>query len=199
VPDPTAQQVTRCLRRLQAGEAGAADELLPLVYDELRGIAAFLMRSARDGHTLQPTALVHEAWLKVQKALDGGSSLNDRNHFLSVASTAMRQVLVNHARDKKTEKRGGGQQRLPLDECLDAIQAETGDLGEWNELLVLLARDHERPVRVVEMRVFAGMTIEEVATALGISPATVKVDWRFARAWLQKASEGRGLGDRGAG
>lgn len=152
------------------------------------------MRNERDDHTLQPTALVHEAWLKVQKALDGGSSLNDRNHFLSVASTAMRQVLVNHARDKKAQKRGGEQQRLPLDECLDAIQAETGDLGEWDELLAKLAAEHQRPARVVEMRVFGGMTIEQAAAALGVSPATVKVDWRFARAWLQRANEGPGVG-----
>jgi len=186
VPDD-APHVTQILRRMQAGDAGAAAEIVPLVYHELRAIAGHLMRGARASHTLQPTALVNEAWLKVQKAIDGGSSPNDRHHFLAVASTAMRQVLVNHARDRKAHKRGGDAVRVPLDECVDLIEAETGDLAGWHDLLTRLAATHERPARIVEMRVFGGMTIDECAAALDVSPATVKVDWRFARAWLQDA------------
>lgn len=143
------------------------------------------MRGDRPDHTLQPTALVHEAWLKVAKALDGGGGPRDRQHFLAVATKAMRQVLVNHARDRRAQKRGSGQARVALDDVVDAIEATTGDVVAWSDLLDRLAAEHPRPAQIVELRVFGGLLVEEVAEALDLAPSTVKADWRFARAWLQ--------------
>lgn len=177
--------ITQCLLRLRAGDQGAAHDMLPLVYAELRALAGHLMRGDRPDHTLQPTALVHEAWLKVAKAIDGGGGPRDRQHFLAVATKAMRQVLVNHARDRRAQKRSAGGARVALDDVVDAIEATTGDVAAWSELLDLLAKDHPRPAQIVEMRVFGGMLVEEVASALDLAPSTVKADWRFARAWLQ--------------
>ncbi|MBL8753035.1 MAG: RNA polymerase subunit sigma-70, partial [Planctomycetes bacterium] len=164
----------------------AAHEMLPLVYDELRALAAHLMRGDRPDHTLQPTALVHEAWLKVARGLEGGGVPNDRQHFLAVATKAMRHVLVNHARDRVAQKRGAGAGRVPLDAVVDALEATIGDVASMNDVLDRLAADHPRPAQIVEMRVFGGMLVEEVATALDLAPSTVKADWRFARAWLQR-------------
>lgn len=156
--------------------------------------AGQLMRGNR-AHTLQPTALVHEAWLKFAAALDGGASPRDRQHFLAVAATAMRQVLINHARDRRAQKRGGGDvARVPLDECVDAIEAQTGDLVDLHDVLERFTKDHPRPAQVVEMRVFGGMLVEEVAAALDLAESTVKADWRFARAWLQRALPGDRVG-----
>lgn len=181
--DPHA--ITLCLQRLRAGDQGAMHEMLPLVYAELRALAGHLMRGDRPDHTLQPTALVHEAWLKVAKALDGGGGPRDRQHFLAVATKAMRQVLVNHARDRRAQKRGSGQARVALDDVVDAIEATTGDVVAWSDLLDRLATEHARPAQVVELRVFGGLLVEEVAQALDLAESTVKADWRFARAWLQ--------------
>lgn len=161
--------------------------MLPLVYGELRALAGRLMRGDRPDHTLQPTALVHEAWLKVARALEGGGGPRDHQHFLAVASKAMRQVLVNHARDGRAQKRGDGAVRVPLDDVVDAIEATTGDMTLWNDLLDRLAEQHPRPAQIVEMRVFGGLLVEEVAHALDLAESTVKADWRFARAWLQAA------------
>jgi len=185
--------ITLCLQRLRSGEAAAANEMLPLVYQELRGLAGHLMRGDR-AHTLQPTALVHEALLKIASALDGGASPRDRQHFLAVAATAMRQVLVNHARDRRAQKRGAGASRVALDDCVDAIEAQTGDLVALHDLLERFATDHPRPAQIVEMRVFGGMLVEEVAAALDLAESTVKADWRFARAWLQRALPGDRVG-----
>lgn len=171
------------LRRLRDGDGSAAADMMPLVYDQLRDIAARVLRPGQ-AHTLQPTALVHEAWLKML----GGSAPDfaDRVHFLAVAATAMRQVLINHARDRRAQKRGGERQRLPLDECLDVLEAESGDVVELGDVLEQLAMSAPRPAKVVEMRVFGGMTVDEVAAALATTPALVKADWRFARAFLQQ-------------
>ena len=177
--------ITLCLQRLRSGDQAAMHEMLPLVYAELRALAGHLMRGDRPGHTLQPTALVHEAWLKVAKALDGGGGPRDRQHFLAVATKAMRQVLVNHARDRRAQKRGSGQARVALDDVVDAIEATTGDVVAWSDLLDRLAAEHPRPAQIVELRVFGGLLVEEVAQALDLAPSTVKADWRFARAWLQ--------------
>lgn len=181
------QQITLCLQRLRRGDAAAADEMLPWIYGELRALAGKLMRGDRPDHTLQPTALVHEAWVKIAGALGGGSDVRDRQHFLAIAAKAMRQVLINHARDRKAQKRGDGAVRVPLDSCLDAIEAETGDLVALHDVLERLAQEHPRPAQIVEMRVFGGLLVEEVAAALDLAESTVKADWRFARAWLQKA------------
>ncbi len=183
-------QITLCLQRLRAGDAAAADEMLPLLYEQLRQIAGRLLRPGLGGQTLQPTALVHEAWLKIHKGLGGGEGFADRTHFLAVAARAMRQVLVNHARDRRAQKRGGLAHRLPLDECVEQIEQETGDLVALSDLLERLSREDPRQARVVEMRVFGGLTIEEVAAALELAPSTVKLDWRFARAWLQQRLRG---------
>jgi RNA polymerase sigma factor (TIGR02999 family) len=183
--DPT-QQITLYLRRMRDGDAAAADEMLPLLYDDLRGLAGGFLRGGA-GHTLQPTALVHEAWIKIDRALDRGAEIRDRRHFLAVASRAMRQVLVNHVRDRRAQKRGGGASRVPLDDCVDLIEARTGDLADLDDLLQRFAAEHPRPARIVEMRVFGGMTVEEVGEVLDLSPTTVKADWRFGRAWLRSA------------
>lgn len=188
--DDRSHAITLCLQRLRRGERGAANEMLPLVYDELRALAGRLMRGDRPDHTLQPTALVHEAWLKVARSLDGGGVPNDRQHFLAVATKAMRQVLVNHARDRKAQKRGDGAVRVPLDSVVEAIEATTGDVAAMDDVLDRLAVDHPRPAQIVEMRVFGGMLVEEVAQALDLAPSTVKADWRFARAWLQRQFAG---------
>ena len=181
-----AHVITHCLQRLRAGDRDAAHEMLPLLYQELRALAGRMMRGDRPDHTLQPTALVHEAWLKVARALDGGGGPRDREHFLAVATQAMRQVLVNHARDRRTDKRGAGGAREPLDSVVDALEAQVGDVTEWNDLLDRFAAEHPRPARIVELRVFGGLLVEEVAAALDLAASTVKADWRFARAWLQK-------------
>jgi len=178
-----AAEITMFLRRMRDGDGAAAAGMMPLVYDQLRGIAGRLLRPGQ-AHTLQPTALVHEAWLKIVG--NDGTDFADRVHFLAVAATAMRQVLLNHARDRRAQKRGGDAERLPLDECLDLIEQEAGDIVELGDVLDQLAAAAPRPARVVEMRVFAGMTVDEVAAALGATPALVKADWRFARAFLQQ-------------
>lgn len=182
MPDGPAE-ITRFLRRLREGDATAAADLMPILYEQLRGIAGRLLRPGQV-HTLQPTALVNEAWMKIV----GGASFDfaDRTHFLALAATAMRQVLLNHARDRRARKRGGDVERVPLDDCLDLIEAESGDVVELSDVLEQLAAAAPRPAKVVEMRVFAGMTVDEVAVALATTPALVKSDWRFARALLQQ-------------
>ncbi|MCA3008337.1 MAG: RNA polymerase subunit sigma [Phycisphaerales bacterium] len=184
--DADANPITLCLRRMQQGDAAAEHELLPLVYAELRRIAGSLLRDNTPGHTLQPTALVHEAWLKMAKAGGQAGEYDGRVHFLAVAARAMRQVLINHARDRKAQKRGGDAAKVPLDAVLESIEAETGDLVGLHELLERFAVANPRPARLVELRVFGGMTIEEAAAALGIGVTSAKADWRFARAVLQR-------------
>jgi RNA polymerase sigma-70 factor (ECF subfamily) len=178
--------ITVLLRRMRAGDQDAADEALAVVYADLQRLAGGMMGGAA-GHTLEPSAVVHEAWIKIQSAFAGGPELKDRHHFRALASRAMRQVLINHARDRAARKRGGNARKVPLDDVLASVEADLGDLTEWNDLLAALAVAHERPARIVEMRVFGGMTITEVAEALSLPPAMVKADWRFARAWLQEA------------
>ncbi|MBK8096077.1 MAG: sigma-70 family RNA polymerase sigma factor [Planctomycetes bacterium] len=188
--DPLTAPITMFLARMQQGDAAAANELMPLVYAELRGIAGRLLREGTPGHTLQPTALVHEAWLKIANAAEGGGGFHDRIHFLAVAARAMRQVLINHARDRRAQKRGGDAKALPLDACIAHIETQTGDIVTLHDTLEQFALENPRPARVVELRVFGGMSIEEVGIALGVGPTTVKADWRFARAWLQRRLPG---------
>jgi RNA polymerase sigma factor (TIGR02999 family) len=185
--------VTMFLQRMQNGDPAAAHELLPIVYGELRSIAGRLLREGRPGHTLQPTALVHEAWLKMAHAVaGGGGGYQGRVHFLAVAARAMRQVLIAHARERSAQKRGSGGAKLPLDHCLELLEAETGDVVVFDETMARLAAESARAAQVVEMRVFGGMTIEEVAEALGVGLTAVKADWRFARVWLQREMGGPG-------
>ncbi len=180
----SATNATQVLGELSAGDATAAERLLPLVYDELRALAAAYLHRERPGHTLQPTALVHEAYVR----LVGGSPPDwaGRAHFLAVAARAMRRTLVNHALARKAEKRGGGRTMLSLDP--DSAPAPDGEIDALalSEALDRLGAHDERKARVVEMRFFGGMTVEESAGVLGVSVSTVEGDWRFARAWLSK-------------
>lgn len=181
---PTQDDVTAVLAQLRAGDAQAADKLLPLVYEELRRLAARYMRAESEGHTLQPTALVHEAYLRLVNQAD--ASWQNRAHFFAVAAQAMRNILVDHARGLRAAKRGGGGHKLPLNEAAD-VAFERGEyVVALDEALSRLAAFDPQQGRVVELRFFGGLTIEETAEVLGISPKTVQRDWLMARAWLHR-------------
>ena len=177
---------TRLLVQAKAGNADASGQVFALVYDELRRVA-YQIGSDGVGHTLQPTAVVHEAWLKLAPRLD---AVNDRVHFFAVASMAMRQVLGDHARAARREKRGGGRRVVTLDGnvALAGNVAQHGaldaDLCALDESLEQLASLNPRHARVVELRVFGGLSIAETAEALGVSHGTIESDWSMARAWL---------------
>ena len=176
-------EVTRILAAAAAGDPSAVDRLLPLVYGELRSLAAREMRRERPDHTLQPTALVHEAYLRLVNAAELGAA--GRTHFFAQAALAMRRVLVDHARRRRSAKRGGSLERVPLGDPDQPHQPPFDlDILALDESLTRLARAHPDRVQVVEMRFFAGMTHEEIASALGESTRTVERHWRFARAWL---------------
>jgi RNA polymerase sigma-70 factor (ECF subfamily) len=165
-------------------------ELLPLVYDELHGLARHYLRGERAGHTLQATALVNEAWLRM-----GDRSSVDRQHFLAIGAQAMRRVLVDHARKRDRVRRGGGQwQRVTLDEPLTPGGACDFDLVEMSDLLDALAERDARAAQVVELRFFGGLTIEETARVLDVSTGTVDNDWFAARAWLSRELKRGGAG-----
>ena len=174
-------QVTRLLDAAARGDGVAAQELLPLVYSELRRLAAHKMAHEPEGQTLQPTALVHEAWLKL-----AGSSQqwNHRGHFFAAAAEAMRRILIDRARKRKRERHGHGLQRLNLDEVDVAITADDETLLCVNEALEKLAIEAPEHAQLVKLRYFAGLSISEAAEALGISDTTAKRRWSYARAWL---------------
>ncbi len=163
-------------------------EVASSVYRELRAIAASYFRNESASHTLQPTALVHEAYVKLFKGINpgGASPWSSREHFLAVAATAMRQILVDHARAKSADKRGGGAQRFTIDEADGATVGPAIDVLELHEAIERLAAVDPQAAKVVIMRFFAGLTIAEVAHALGVSDFTVEQEWRTARAWLGK-------------
>jgi RNA polymerase sigma-70 factor (ECF subfamily) len=176
------QQATMLLKRLDGGDASAADELYPMLYDELLRVARGIMGGERVGHTLQPTALVHEAWLRLVD--DSVGDVQGRNHFLSIASRVMRRILVDHARKKGAAKRGGEQERLPLD-AVDHLASETGvDVLTLDEALDDLTTLDPQLGRVVELRFFGGLTNEEVAGVEQTSLRSVERAWSTARAWL---------------
>jgi len=181
-----ASGVTVLLRRWSAGDVAALDALLPAVQDELRRLARAYMRREREGHTLEPAALVNEAYIRLVDQHDVRWA--SRGHFFAIAAQAMRRVLVDHARGHGAAKRGGGAERVTLS-GIAAGEAERVDVDVlWlHEALERLARLDERQARVVELRYFAGMSVEEVAEVLGISPATVKREWSTARLWLAHA------------
>ena len=177
-------QVTNLLARWKDGDKAALDLLTPLIYDELRRLAAHYLRDERNAPTLQPTVLVHEAYLKL-----AGGELPDwesRAHFFGVAAHRMRQILVDHARKHVAGKRGGGQRAASLDEALNFAPERSAGIIALDDALGGLAAFDERKARVIELRYFGGMSIEETAQALGISVATVGREQRFAEAWLQK-------------
>lgn len=176
--------ISELLHELSQGKADALDRLIPVVYEELRRIAHGLLRGERSGHTLNTTALVHETYLRLVKIEQ--VDWRDRAHFFAVTARVMRRVLIDYARARKREKRGGDPVQVPLSEVLDAAVREPDDLLALEEALARLEVLNTRQCRVVECRCFAGMSVEETAAALDTSPATVKRDWAFARAWLNR-------------
>jgi len=177
--------VTRLLSETIAGHEEAAARLFPIVYDELRRLAASALRRERADHTLQPTALVHEAFLRLVDVPD--AHWHDRSHFVAIAARAMRRVLVDHARGRNALKRGSAEVRVPLDD-VDVPSGESGDvdLVALDDVLERLAALDERQARIVELRFFGGLTVDETAALIGSSPRTVKRDWHMARAWLRR-------------
>jgi RNA polymerase sigma factor (TIGR02999 family) len=184
----SSSDVTRLLNRLSDGHEAALDRLLPAVYNELRRIAHEELRGERDDVTIRTTALVHEAYMKLVDHAD--VDWQDRQHFFAVAARAMRQVLVEHARKRAAQKRGGAGPDLPLDKVTLPVETDTERLLALDDALDTLAGQDERAVKVVECRFFSGYTIEETADVLGVSPSTVKRDWRGAKAWLNRALDG---------
>jgi|SRR5271157_1812338 len=172
---------TRLLLASSEGNRAAEEKLIPLVYNELRRLAGGYMRAERPDHTLQPTALVHEAYLRL---VGQESDWKSRTHFLGVAARQMRRVLVDHARKRSAAKRAGGESRVAFEDVLAVAAEEPAQLVSVDEALDRLAAEYPRQARVVELRFFGGYTGDDIAGILAVSPETVKRDWRFARAWL---------------
>jgi RNA polymerase sigma factor (TIGR02999 family) len=183
--------VTRILQSIESGDAKAAHELLPLVYEELRRLAAHKMANETPGQTLQPTALVHEAWLR----LTGNENVkwDGRSHFFAAAAEAMRRILIENARRKRSARHGGGKQRVDIEEVELAATAPEDELIAINDALEKFAARDKQKAELVKLRYFAGLTIEEAAEILGISPPTAKRWWAYSRAWLYKESQGETL------
>jgi RNA polymerase sigma factor (TIGR02999 family) len=189
--DGNPQAITRLLNAWQQGDAGARDRLFVLVYEELRRRAAAHLRRERRDHTLRPTALVHEAYLRLMG--QDRAQWQGRSQFFAIASETMRRVLVDHARERKAAKRGGTAVRVALEEDVASTDAREVDLIALDTALDELAALDPRKSRLVEMRFFGGLEMEEIAAVLGISRATADRDWRFARRWLYRrmaAAEG---------
>jgi RNA polymerase sigma factor (TIGR02999 family) len=182
--------ITGLLTAWGKGDPNALNELMPLVYNELHRMARRAWSGQNQGNTLQPTALINEAYLKL--AGSGNASFQDRRHFFAVACTAMRQILVNHAKSRHTGKRGSGQFVLSLDDVQPVVNQEAAEVVALHEALERLQAIDERKSRVVEMRYFGGLSIEETAEALGVSVITVNRDWRLARTWLIREMGGGG-------
>jgi RNA polymerase sigma factor (TIGR02999 family) len=189
-------EVTHLLRRASPSDRAALDELLPLVYRELHGLAQAKLRGDGQRHTLQPTALVNEAYLRLFGSKE--KDWKDRKHFYRAAANAMRCILINHARDRRRQKRGGGAARVPLDDQMLLFEERALDLLDLEEALRVLEARDARQVDVVELRFFGGLTVRETAEVLGVSPRTVEDDWSFARAWLHRElTRGQSRDDRG--
>lgn len=179
-----AGEITKLIRAGTAGDRGALEELLPLVYEEMRSLAHALFNRERDDHTLQPTALVHETYLRMvgQSDLD----FENRLHFFGIAANLMRQILVNYANARNAEKRAGGKTIVQLDEAISFLATKNFDILDLHDALDRLAEADERQARVVELKFFCGLTIDEIAEVLSLSPATVKREWQTAKLWLYK-------------
>jgi RNA polymerase sigma factor (TIGR02999 family) len=185
--EPANPNVTRLLERARHGDAGAMQTVLDLLYEELRGIARQRMGPQAPAQTLQPTALVHEAFLRL---VDRSEPYESRGHFLGIAAQAMRSILVDHARARSARKRGGDRHREPFDEALAWFESQQLDLLVLDEALQRLAAVNERAARVVEMKYFAGLDHGQIATSLGLSTRSVERTWALARGWLHRALGG---------
>jgi RNA polymerase sigma factor (TIGR02999 family) len=178
-------EVTELLVRFREGDRQAEAQLIPLIYDELRRLASAYLYRERGDHTLQPTALVHEAFLRMARG--DQPQWQSRSHFFGVAARLMRQILVDHARKHQSLKRGGAGERSPLeDDLLVYSTQKSAELLALDEALERLAHQDERQSRIVEMKFFAGLDIDDIAKVLEVSPRTVKRDWTMARAWLHQ-------------
>jgi RNA polymerase sigma-70 factor, ECF subfamily len=180
-----AHDVTRILHEWRAGDRQAAERLFPLVYDELRRQARNYLRRERENHTLQPTALVHEAYLRLVDQTSP-AAVENRVHFFGIASRLMRQILVDHARGRNAEKRGGAAQRLSLEDVHVLPDQSAADLLDLDEALKRLEELDERKCRVVDLRFFGGLKEAEIAEILGVTEKTVRRDWQFAKLWLYR-------------
>ena len=181
-------RVTGLLIQWGRGDEGAIERLIPLVHHELHQMARRCMADERPGHSFQATALVNEAYLRLVDAND--VAWHDRAHFLAVAARAMRRILVDHARTRRAQKRGGGAARVTFDEALAVANEPREDFVALDDALEALAAFDMRKSRVIELRFFGGLSVEETATVLKVSPATVMGDWRLAKAWLQREMRG---------
>lgn len=188
---PSSSNVTQMLHDWSDGDREVFDKLVPIVYEELRRQAARYLRRERPGHTLQTTALIHEAYIRLidQKNV----RWQNRAHFFAIAAQLMRRILVDHARSRQAAKRGGSDIKLPLEEAIIASEGREVDLVALDEALKRLAAIDPQQSRVVELRFFSGLNVEETAEVLEVSPRTVKRDWNVAKAWLRREiSEGEG-------
>ena len=186
MPPPTPDETALILQAVRRGDAAAAQRLMPHFYEELRVIAAQCLQDERRNHTLQPTALVHEAFVRLVGQVD--ANWDGRSHFLAVAARAMRRILTDHARARAAQKRGGGGERarVELEELVAPEALRNTDLCRLDEALTRLAALDQRQSDIVELRFFAGLTNDEVARVLDLSPRTIEVEWRIARAWLAR-------------
>jgi RNA polymerase sigma factor (TIGR02999 family) len=192
--DLSSEQITNLLVRWSKGDEKAMEQLTPMVYDDLRKLARWLSRGERPEHTLQPTALVNEAYLRL--AEDKKIIWQNRAHFFAVASRVMRHILVDYARQHNRAKRGGGAVLLPLDEALVFAPEVSSGLLALNTALQHLSETDQRKARVVELRYFGGLTVEETAEVLQVSPHTIMRDWDVAKAWLRREIKGTSDGSR---
>ena len=181
-PDFAPPDVTRILREWSGGDETASEQLIPLVYEELRRLARDYLRRERVDHTLQPTALVHEAYLRLVD--DKRVTWQDRTHFYGIAARLMRRILVDHARSRNAQKRGGLERKVTLDEATDHAPAGTPDLVALDDALHHLAESYPRQSRVVELKFFGGLEAAQIAELLQVSEKTVLRDWSFAKLWL---------------
>jgi RNA polymerase sigma-70 factor, ECF subfamily len=191
---PESAQFTEILNSLQEGREGALDRLLPMVYGELRRLADGYLRQERQGHTLQPTALVHEAYLRLMG--QNQPEYQNRAHFCGVAAQVMRQILVDHARRRDAGKRGGGAERVPLVEDLNYTDQRADSLVALDDALKALADEDPQKAKLVELRYFGGLTADESAKITGLEPQTIYRELRVAQAWLQRELDRQNSADR---
>ncbi|MGH9851394.1 MAG: sigma-70 family RNA polymerase sigma factor [Blastocatellia bacterium] len=184
MPTPPPNEITQLLLHWSRGDQAALNQLMPIVYEELHKLAQSYLRQERPDHTLQPTALINEAYLRLVK--QDFPEWQSRKHFYGVAAQLMRQILIDYARTRAADKRGGDGQKISLDEALMFTDEKAAGLVALDDALVALAKFDERKVRIIELRYFGGLSLEETADALGLSVATIGHEMRLARAWLRR-------------